>query len=312
MKLTLAAAIGALLALPAFAHDGVHITDPFARFVGPSGAAYFRITNHAHETDRLVSARSPDAGMVMIMTSGADANGVMKMTDLPEGIEIPGETSHDLMPGADHVMLMEPPQPVKEGQTVTVVLTFEKAGEVVVTVPVMNKRTEGPTEGPTEFDTASGEQAAVAPGAMSTPQDGDKAAIVTAMKAMFDKPDAPLAVEPVVVMGDHALASWAQGEMAGRALLAKAEGQWSIVLCAGPELRGADFLAQNGVAHADHLSAMFNAAEDALGAEAVRRFSAFDQVVMMSTPEGQAAHEAHGHGTEKDPHAAHKHGTTSP
>jgi copper(I)-binding protein len=284
MKLPLLALCGALFALPAFSHEGVHVTDPFARFIGPSGAAYFRITNHADEADRLVSVSSPDAGMVMIMTSAPDANGVMKMSDLPDGIEIPGESSHDLAPEGDHVMLMSPTHKVAEGETVTLVLTFEHAGEVTVTVPVMNKRMDPPGAGPTDFDTASGEHAEVEPGAMSTPEDGDKATIVAAMKAMFEKPEAPLTVEPVVVMGDSAVASWSQGDMAGRALLAKADGKWSIVLCAGPELRGAEFLAQNGVEGADHLSAMFNAAEDALGADAVTRFSSFNQVVMMSQP----------------------------
>ena len=164
MRLSLLAALGAALALPAFAHEGVHVTDPFARFVGPSGAAYFRITNHAHEDDRLLSASSPDAGMVMLMNNAPDANGVMKMGDLPEGIALPGEASHVLEPGADHVMLMQPTHPVKEGDMVTVVLVFEHAGQVTVTVPVQNKRTEAPGEGPTEHDAASdGTPATAAP-----------------------------------------------------------------------------------------------------------------------------------------------------
>lgn len=306
MKSLLACAL--LAAAPAFAlapsfalaHEGVHVTDPFARFIGPSGAAYFRLTNHAAADDRLIAASSPDAGMVMLMSNAADANGVMKMSNL-DAIDLPGESSHDLAPEGDHVMLMEPTHPVKDGDTVALILTFEHAGQVTVTVPVMNKRMDPPGAGPTGFDAASGDHAEVAPGAMSTPEDADKAAIVATMKAMFDKPEAPLTVDPVVVMGDAALASWAQGDMAGRALLAKVEGQWSITLCAGPDLRDAAFLAQNGVAEADHLSMMFNAAEDAQGAAAVARFSSFDQVVMMSTPEGAAKHDAHAHHKHTSP-----------
>ena len=49
MKLTLIAAFAALLALPAYAHDGVHIIDPYARVIGPSGAVFFRIGNDALE-----------------------------------------------------------------------------------------------------------------------------------------------------------------------------------------------------------------------------------------------------------------------
>lgn len=308
MKSIAFALCGALLACPAFAHEGVHITDPFARFTGPSGAAYFQITNHAQEADRLVSASSPDVGMVMIMTNAADENGVMKMIDLPEGIAVEGETSHDLAPGGDHVMLMHLKHDVKDGDTVSVTLVFEHAGEVTLTVPVMKDRKEAPGDGPTDFDVASGEKhSAVQTGGMSTT---DQGAIIATMKAMFDKPEAPLTVDPVVVMGDSALASWAQGDMAGRALLARKDGAWTVVLCAGPELRGADFLAQHGVAGAEHLSSMFNAAEDGLGAEAVARFSTFAEVVMISDPEAHADHAAHGtDGQAADPHAAHKHGT---
>jgi copper(I)-binding protein len=161
MKSIVAALLGALLACPAFAHEGVHVTDPFARIIGPSGAAYFRITNHSHHPDRLIAASSPQAGMVMIMTSGADENGVMKMTDLPEGIAIPGEDSHTLVPGADHVMLMEMVSPLPE--TVTLTLTFEEAGAVTIEVPVQNKRMDPPGAGPTAYDAASGEAPAAAP-----------------------------------------------------------------------------------------------------------------------------------------------------
>ena len=40
-----------------------------------------------------------------------------------------------------------------------------------------------------------------------------------AMRDIWDKPDAPLVVEPVVIEGDYALAGWVQLERGGRALL---------------------------------------------------------------------------------------------
>ena len=89
MKLTLIAACAALLACPALAHDGVHIIDPYARVIGPSGAVYFRIGNDEAVDDTLVSATSPDAGMVMLMTSGAGSDGVMKMASVPDGFSVP-------------------------------------------------------------------------------------------------------------------------------------------------------------------------------------------------------------------------------
>jgi hypothetical protein len=51
------------------------------------------------------------------------------------------------------------------------------------------------------------------------------------MKGMFDTPENPLSVEPVVVLGDNAIAGWVQGERGGRALLWRVDGQWEIRLC---------------------------------------------------------------------------------
>jgi copper(I)-binding protein len=41
-----------------------------------------------------------------------------------------------LKPGGDHVMLMGLKQPLKEGESFPLILTFEKAGDVQVTVKV--------------------------------------------------------------------------------------------------------------------------------------------------------------------------------
>ena len=130
MKLTLIAAFAALLALPAYAHDGVHIIDPYARVIGPSGAVYFRIGNDEAVEDRLISATSPDAGMVMLMTSRASSDGVMKMASLPDGMTIPANGERVLASAGDHVMLMSLTRSLKAGDTVTLVLTFEKATTV--------------------------------------------------------------------------------------------------------------------------------------------------------------------------------------
>ena len=157
MKLTLLAAVAALAALPAFAHDGVHIIDPYARVIGPSGAVYFRIGSHEDADDTLISASSPDAGMVMLMNSKADANGVMQMETVTEGFTVAAGGERIIATDGDHVMLMDLTHPIKDGDTVTLVLTFKAAGEVTVKVPVDNKRKEEPGTGPTKFDAKSGD-----------------------------------------------------------------------------------------------------------------------------------------------------------
>ncbi|MBI1169777.1 copper chaperone PCu(A)C [bacterium] len=157
MKLTLIAALAALVAMPAFAHNGVHVIDPYARVIGPSGAAFFRIVNHETTEDTLLSASSPDAGMVMLMNDHADANGVMKMADVPEGFAIPAGDQRLLANAGDHVMLMNLPRKLKNGDKVTLILTFKNAGKVTVTVPIDNKRLTESGAGPTPYDAESAE-----------------------------------------------------------------------------------------------------------------------------------------------------------
>lgn len=146
---TLAAAAAALglwlAALPAAAHDGVHINDPYARASMQSGAVFFVIVNHAAVDDRLVAASAPDvAEVVQLHTHKEDANGVMQMMEVPEGFVIPAHGTHALQRGGDHVMMMGLKKPLVDGDTIALTLTFEHAGEITVQVPVDNKRMEGP------------------------------------------------------------------------------------------------------------------------------------------------------------------------
>lgn len=155
MKKLLLAAVAALFALPAAAQDGVHVTDPYARIIGPSGAAYFRIENHETADDALISATSPDAGMVMLMQSSADANGVMQMKDMADGFPVPAGSAFVLGSNGAHVMLMNLTRSIKAGDSITLTLTFKSAGPVTLTVPVNNTRKDDPGAGPTPNDAES-------------------------------------------------------------------------------------------------------------------------------------------------------------
>lgn len=78
-------------------------------------------------------------------------------------------------------------------------------------------------------------------------QENDAAAIEALMHATWDRPDAPLDAGPIVVDSDTAIADWTQGQMGGRALLQKRDGQWSVILCAGDDLRTATGLVRAGI-----------------------------------------------------------------
>jgi hypothetical protein len=97
----------------------------------PVGGGFMKITNNGTEPDRLVKITSDVASMVQIHDMKVE-DGVMKMNEVPDGIEIaPGQTV-ELKPGSMHVMFMGIKAPFKDGETVKAVLTFEKAGTIDV------------------------------------------------------------------------------------------------------------------------------------------------------------------------------------
>ncbi|MEY4878694.1 MAG: hypothetical protein RJB62_162 [Pseudomonadota bacterium] len=72
-------------------------------------------------------------------------------------------------------------------------------------------------------------------------------AITVLMLATWDTPNAPLAAGPIAVVDGYAVADWTQGDMGGRALLRKRDGDWAVILCAGDILTTADGLVRVGV-----------------------------------------------------------------
>jgi hypothetical protein len=95
--------------------------------------------------------------------------------------------------------------------------------------------------------------------------------------ATYDKPEQRVRTDPVVAVGNYAVASWTQGERGGRALLRRERGKWIIVLCAGALLRDADGLRQAGVPQneARQLVQKLARAEVAVPAERRGKFDLF-------------------------------------
>jgi curli biogenesis system outer membrane secretion channel CsgG len=122
----------------------------------------------------------------------------------------------------------------------------------------------------------------------------DAQAIEHNMKKLFDKPDAPLAVAPVIIEGDYAMAGWIQSGKGGRALLKKEKGQWSIQVCGGDGLKKVSALSQTGMpsATAERLVAKVQTAEAKLSADQLKKLSMFDGIVKVE-PATHGAHGAH-------------------
>jgi copper(I)-binding protein len=63
-------------------------------------------------------------------------NGVMQMREVADGLPIPAGGSVVLKPGSHNVMLIGLKKPLTAGEKFPLTLTFEKAGNISVTVPV--------------------------------------------------------------------------------------------------------------------------------------------------------------------------------
>lgn len=132
-----------LLLTPVMGLAEMVINDPYARTSrpnAPTGAAFMTIENTGDAADRLVSASSDIAKRVELHTHIDQGDGVMKMTEIEGGIEIDAGATYQMQRGGDHVMFMGLVGPLEQGADVSVTLTFERAGEVVVTIPVDNER----------------------------------------------------------------------------------------------------------------------------------------------------------------------------
>jgi len=147
-KFALATLVATLssLALPALA-GGIEVHDAYAIQSmpgGPTAAAFMVIHNHGGAPDRLIGVGSDIAARTELHTHIADDNGVMQMTKVEEGLDLPTDGTIEMVRGSHHVMFMGVNATLDDGQTFPVTLMFEDAGEVVVEVTVdLDRRTEG-------------------------------------------------------------------------------------------------------------------------------------------------------------------------
>lgn len=115
----------------------------------------------------------------------------------------------------------------------------------------------------------------------------------------YDQPGKPVETAPVVIVGNHALADWIQGEMGGRALLRLNKGAWEIMACGGDDFKKVKTLGHAGIPNdtARKLIAQLEQAEKSVSPERVKRFGLFGT---PSDPR-RAGH----HGAHTAPHAKH-------
>ncbi len=129
---------GAARASDAVSVGELRIMAPWARASaghGNAGAAFMTIANTGAEDDKLIAASTAAAKKTEIHETKMQ-DGVMKMRMLMGGLAIPAGGKVELKPMGQHVMMMGVTEKLVEGETLTLTLTFEKAGSVELAVPI--------------------------------------------------------------------------------------------------------------------------------------------------------------------------------
>lgn len=93
-------------------------------------SGYVIIQNNGSTPDKLLSITGEIAGKTEIHSMSVDANGVMTMRQIADGIEIPAGGMVELKPGANHIMFMQLTAHPKGGRKFKGSMTFEKAGTI--------------------------------------------------------------------------------------------------------------------------------------------------------------------------------------
>ena len=168
MKSTTFAAVAALAfampltGAPVMAHDshaaapadntrpadlGIQVHDAYAFAAlptAPTAAAFMMIHNHGTVDDHLISVSSDVAARTELHDHVMNDAGVAQMVQRAEGYDIPGYDGELLLQrGGAHVMFMGLKEPFVDGMVIALTLHFEKAGDVVIEVPVdLSRMTE--------------------------------------------------------------------------------------------------------------------------------------------------------------------------
>ncbi|MBC7768176.1 MAG: copper chaperone PCu(A)C [Phycisphaerales bacterium] len=98
-------------------------------------AGYMTIVNAAAIDDRLVAIATPRAQRAEAHEMSMDGD-VMRMRAVEGGLAVGAGETATLAPGGMHVMFYGVTQPFMEGESIPVTLTFERAGEIAIEMPV--------------------------------------------------------------------------------------------------------------------------------------------------------------------------------
>mgnify|MGYP001193145995 FL=1 len=138
-------ALAAALALPLStraAPSDLTVVAPYVRLSPPgtaNTAAFMTIRNTGNSDRKLLRVESPVARSVELHSHSND-HGVMRMRQVTE-IELKPGVHTELKPGSYHVMLIDLRQPLQEGDTVPLTLSFDDGDSSRIDAPVRKPQT---------------------------------------------------------------------------------------------------------------------------------------------------------------------------
>ena len=122
---------------------------------GPNTGMFLSITNDGDTADRLVAVTTGISPEVQAHERAPDGDRT-RMQELPPGFDVPAGTTTVLEPGGLHAMFMKV-EPLTADEQVPVTLSFDKAGDVEVEVPVIPLTELGGSMGHSDMDSDGGD-----------------------------------------------------------------------------------------------------------------------------------------------------------
>ncbi|MGB3147140.1 MAG: copper chaperone PCu(A)C [Paracoccaceae bacterium] len=121
---------------------GLQAEGAYARILpgAKAGAVFLTLHNGGLADDRLIGAETDLAEMSALHQHEMMADGTMHMGEMADGAALPAGGDFAFAPGGAHVMLMGLRRKVAAGERFDLTLTFEKAGDLTLSVVVDNDR----------------------------------------------------------------------------------------------------------------------------------------------------------------------------
>jgi copper(I)-binding protein len=144
--LALSAAFAVSAPAQEYKSGDITIERPWARATPKGaevGAGYLTIRNNGASPEQLTGG-SADFGAVEIHEMKTE-NGVMTMTELKKGLNIPAHGAIKFAPGGYHIMFTHLTKPFTKGDTIKATLAFEHSPPVEVEFSVEGMGASGPS-----------------------------------------------------------------------------------------------------------------------------------------------------------------------